>query len=102
MSKNTAHFQAFGYEPLRMKPVHFASGFFIALTGEVFENQLLNQIAVVHANKGLLEDYRPEAVTNRLRVGNLIAPTMQQAAVELLRIQINGVVDVPSVQAVPA
>ncbi len=93
MNKQTAHFQAFGYEPLRMKPAHFASGFFIALTGEVFANQLLNQVAVIHANKGLLEDYRSEVLTERLKADGLIAPTMQQAAVELLRVQINGVVN---------
>jgi hypothetical protein len=93
MNKQTAHFQAFGYEPLRMKPAHFASGFFIALTGEVFANQLLNQVAVIHANKGLLEDYRSEVLTERLKADGLIAPTMQQAAVELLRVQVNGVVN---------
>jgi hypothetical protein len=93
MNKQTAHFQAFGYEPLRMKPAHFASGFFIALTGEVFANQLLNQVAVIHANKGLLEDYRSQVLTERLKADGLIAPTMQQAAVELLRVQVNGVVN---------
>jgi hypothetical protein len=93
MNKQSAHFQAFGYEPLRMKPAHFASGFFIALTGEVFENQLLNQVAVIHANKGLLEDYRSEVLTERLKADGLIVPTMQQAAVELLRVQVNGVVN---------
>lgn len=93
MNKQSAHFQAFGYEPLRMKPAHFASGFFIALTGEVFANQLLNQVAVIHANKGLLEDYRSEVLTERLKADGLIVPTMQQAAVELLRVQVNGVVN---------
>lgn len=93
MTKQKAHFQGFGYEPLRMKPAHFASGFFIALTGEVFENQLLNQVAVIQANKGLLDDYRPEAVAERLRQENRLAAPMPQASVELLRIQVNGVVN---------
>jgi hypothetical protein len=93
VNKQTAHFQAFGYEPLRMKPVHFASGFFIALTGKVFANQLLNQVAVIRANKGILEDYRSEVLMERLKADGLIAPTMQQAAVELLRVQVNGVVN---------
>ena len=66
MTKRQAHFQAFGYEPLRMKPAHFASGFFIALTGQVYANQLLNTVAVIRANKGLQKTYTPEEVLARL------------------------------------
>jgi hypothetical protein len=91
--KHNAHFQAFGYEPLRMKPAHFASGFFIALTGEVFRNQLLNEVAVVGANKGLLDSYRPEAVLESLKTKGLVPAEVPQAAVEMLRVQINGIVD---------
>ena len=43
MTKRQAHFRAFGYEPRRMKPAHFASGFFIALTGQVYANEVLNK-----------------------------------------------------------
>ena len=46
MDKKQAHFEAFGYEPLRMKPAHFASGFFISLAEEVYANELLNKVAV--------------------------------------------------------
>src|SRR5579859_1593146 len=92
MSKRTAHFQAFGYEPLRMKPAHFASGFFIAVTGEVFRNELLNQTAVIHAAKGLLKGYQTEALTARLH-DEEVAEGLAPAAVELLRIQVNGVVN---------
>ena len=93
MNKKQAHFEALGYEPLRMKPAHFASGFFIALTDEVYANELLNKVAVTKANKGLLEGYSPEAVIDRLRGDALIADGMTQADVELLRIQVNGVVN---------
>lgn len=93
MDKKQAHFEAFGYEPLRMKPAHFASGFFTALSDEVYANELLNKVAVTKANKGLLEGYAPEEVLARLRKDKLIADTMTQADVELLRIQVNGVVN---------
>ena len=93
MTKQEAHFQAFGYEPLRMKPAHFASGFFISLTGEVFANKLLNHVAVIKSNKGLLEAYRPEEVAHRLKMDNLILDDMSLSAVELLRVQVNGVVN---------
>lgn len=91
--KRQAHFEALGYEPLRMKPAHFASGFFLALTGRVYSNELLNQVAVTKANRGLVGGYAPEAVFRRLRDENLIADRMKPAEVELLRIQVNGVVN---------
>ena len=93
MDKKQAHFEALGYEPLRMKPAHFASGFFMALKDEVHANELLNKVAVTKANKGLLEEYAPDEVLARLRKDKLIAETMTQADVELLRIQLNGVVN---------
>ena len=92
-SKRRAHFEALGYEPLRMKPAHFASGFFLALTGRVYSNELLNQVAVTKANRGLVGGYAPEAVFQHLQDKKLIADRMTQAEVELLRIQVNGVVN---------
>lgn len=34
-----------GYQPLRMKPVHFATSFFLALTGCYYNHELLNKTA---------------------------------------------------------
>lgn len=87
-----AHFEAIGYEPLRMKSAHFASGFFLALTNRVYSNELLNQVAVTKANRGLVGGYAPEAVFQRLRDENAIADRMTPAEVDLLRMQVNGVV----------
>ena len=93
MTKRQAHFQAFGYEPLRMKPAHFASGFFIALTGQVYANELLNKVAVIRTNRGLQQGYAAENVLARLQEGRRIAQTVAQPDVELLRVQVNGVVN---------
>ena len=93
MDKKQSHFEAFGYEPLRMKPAHFASGFFISLIDEVYDNDLLNKVAVIKASKGLQGEYTPEEIVDRLRSDSLIADTMTQADVELLRVQVNGVVN---------
>lgn len=93
MDKKQAHFEAFGYQPLRMKPAHFASGFFISLTDEVYGNELLNKVAVIKSNKGLQRGYSPDAIMDRLRSDSLITDTMAQAEVELLRVQVNGVVN---------
>ena len=93
MTKRQAHFQAFGYEPRRMKPAHFASGFFIALTGQVYANEVLNKVAVIRATKGLQEGYTAEDVFARLRDDGVIAESVAQVDVELLRVQANGVVN---------
>lgn len=93
MTKRQAHFQAFGYEPLRMKPAHFASGFFLTLTAQSYINRLLNEVAVTKANKGLLKGYTAEDVVEKLMAKDLIAGTITQAEVELLRMQVNGVVN---------
>jgi len=91
--KARAHFEVFGYEPERMKPAHFATGFFLSLTGQAFENRRLNTVAVTRAKKGLLGDYVPEAVAQRLRDDGLISDYLEQGQVELLRTQVNGVVN---------
>ena len=93
MNKKQTHHEAFGYEPLRMKPAHFASGFFLAVTGVVYTNEVLNKVAVTKTNRGLIEGYAPEAVVDRLRQESRIAETMSQREVELLRIQLNGIVN---------
>ena len=91
--KQRAHLQAFGYEPLRMKPAHFASGFFIALTGRVHDNEVLNKVAVIRAAKGLQEGYTADRVLARLRDDGRVARSVAPADVELLRVQVNGVVN---------
>ena len=93
MDKKQTHFEAFGYEPRRMKPAHFASGFFISLTDTVYRNELLNKVAVIRANQGLKGGYTPNAVLDRLRDDLLISDTMTQTEVEQLRLQVNGVVN---------
>ena len=76
-----------------MKPAHFASGFFLAVTDEAYANEVLNKVAVTKTNRGLICGYTTEAVVDRLRQEKRIAGTMTQAQVELLRIQVNGVVN---------
>lgn len=93
MNKKPAHYEALGYEPLRMKPAHFASGFFTALDDSVYANELLNKVAVTKSNKGLVGDYSAEQILGRLRDNGLIEESMTQADVELLRILVNGIVN---------
>ena len=48
--KAAVHFEALGYDPLRMKPVHFAAGFFLSVAGGRYELELLNKAAVIKMN----------------------------------------------------
>lgn len=93
MSNQTIHCDALGYEPFRMKPVHFAAGFFLSLAEGRYDLELLNKAAVIKHKKGLLEDYTHEGLRERLlEQERIIDSGMTVDEVKLLRIQINGVV----------
>lgn len=66
MTKQEIHFQAFGYEPGTIKPVHLANGFFLALTGRSYRLELLNKAAVTSHKQGLKGEYEPAALKDRL------------------------------------
>lgn len=93
MSKQGVHFAAIGYEPFRMKPVHFATGFFLSLLGESYDLEWLNKVAVVKANKGLLGDYLPENLLELLKQQDRVDANMGTASLKWLRTQVNGVVN---------
>jgi hypothetical protein len=93
MSKQQIHFAAVGYEPLRMKPVHFATGFFLSLTNESHDLEWLNKVCVLKANKGLLGDYAPDKLIELLKEQNRIDSDFGIANLGFLRTQVNGVVN---------
>ena len=93
MSKQEVHFAAIGYEPLRMKPVHFATGFFLSLINQSHDLEWLNKVAVVKANKGLLGDYVPERLLELLKEQGRVDPDLGIANLKYLRTQVNGVVN---------
>ena len=43
---NQVHGAALGYQPFRMKPVHFATNFLLALTGRYYRLEYLNKASV--------------------------------------------------------
>jgi hypothetical protein len=93
MSKETVHFEAFGFEPFRMKPVHFASGFFLSLAGSSYTLETLNKLSVIKHKTGLRKEYAPDNLLTALRDAKLIEPTVSESDLKLLRMQINGVMD---------
>lgn len=92
--KRPIHFAAIGYEPMRMKPVHFATGFFLSTTNKSYQLELLNKM-VCHSSsrKGLQGDYTPERIYELLQENDMISFKISQGDLKILRMQLNGVVD---------
>lgn len=93
MSKQKVHFVAIGYEPGRMKPVHFATGFFLSLTGQNFSLEWLNKASVTRHKDGLREDYAHENLLSILRDRVSVESSFTENGLKVLRTQINGVTD---------
>lgn len=93
MSKQKVHFAAAGYEPGRMKPVHFSTGFFLSLTGQYYSLEWLNKVAVTKHKDGLLEDYSHSNLLSILRERAAVDATFTENGLKILRTQINGVAD---------
>jgi hypothetical protein len=92
MSKEAVHFEAFGYEPFRMKPVHFAAGFFLSIAGGRYELESLNKVAVIKHKTGLRDDYSHENLLVALKEAGLLDASVKETELKALRIQLNGVV----------
>lgn len=94
MSKETdaVHFEALGYEPFRMKPVHFAAGFFLSVAGGRYELESLNKAAVIKHKTGLRDDYTHENLLVALKEEGLLDASVKESELKALRLQLNGVV----------
>src|SRR2546425_10982322 len=93
MSKQEVHFAAIGYEPMRMKPVHLATGFFLSVTAKHYDLEWLNKTAVSKHKDGLREDYAHENLLSVLREQERVEPSFTESSLKVLRMQVNGVVD---------
>ncbi len=88
------HFAALGYQPMRMKPVHFATNFFLTLSPQTYRLELLNKTVVVKP-KG--SNQKDEYVTENLRPlliqNGVLAETVSEHDFAALRRQLSGVLD---------
>jgi hypothetical protein len=92
-TKQQIHGRAFGYEPGRMKPVHFATGYFLALTGRRYRLEWLNKMAVTSHKDGLKESYLPDNLLDALRTERKVSSRIDRIKFEALRQQVNAAVD---------
>ena len=90
--KAAVHFAALGYDPLRMKPVHFAAGFFLSVAGGRYRLESLNKAAVIKHKTGLREDYTHANLLAALKEADLIDDSVAENELKALRFQLNGAV----------
>lgn len=92
-SKQRIHGKAFGYEPGRMKPVHFATGYFLAITGRRYRLEWLNKTSVISHKDGLKGDYLPENLLETLRADERVGARIDLMKFEALRQQVSAAMD---------
>ena len=95
-AKRRIHGAALGYQPHRMKPVHFATGFIQALTGRQFKLELLNQAAVPKASPkdaDRPDAYLVDAVGAAMSDAGALLPAVDTASLRLLRSHLNAVLN---------
>ncbi len=85
---------ALGYQPMRMKPVHFATSFILSLTGRAYRLELLNKASVPRATpkagSRIVDEYVAENLLPVLVEEGRLAPGIDQAAFRLLRSHLNA------------
>lgn len=85
---------ALGYQPMRMKPVHFATSFILALTGRAYRLELLNKASVPRATpkagSRVVDEYVAENLWPVLIEAGRLAPGVDEAAFRILRSHLNA------------
>ncbi len=85
---------ALGYQPMRMKPVHFATSFILALTKRVYRLELLNKASVPRATpkagSRVADDYVAENLRPILVEAGRLSPDVDEAAFRILRSHLNA------------
>lgn len=85
---------ALGYQPMRMKPVHFATSFILALTGRAYRLELLNKTSVPRATakvgSRVVDEYVAENLLPVLAQAGRLAPGVDEASFRILRSHLNA------------
>lgn len=88
------HGQALGYQPLRMKPVHFATGFLLSLTGQSRRLEWLNKTTVPKAapkrNIRGEDQYVADTLLPILQQSGSVSPDIGIEAFRTLRAHLNA------------
>lgn len=83
--------QAYGFNTdRRVKPVHFATGFFVALLGAQYEQQILNKTVAYSDSKTLHGDYELPNLHRLLLSEDRISQEIDLEALQVLRKQLRS------------
>lgn len=79
----------------RIKPVHLATGYFLALTGQWYGLEWLNKTAVISNKKGLMADYLPGTLLEHLasQPQQRVSSRFDLPKIDALRRQVNAAMD---------
>ena len=75
---------------MRMKPIHLAAGYFLALTGAFFRLEWLNKAAIISHKDGLKGEYTTTTLLEILRAEDRIGTTIDRTKLDHLRAQLNA------------
>lgn len=93
-SQRRVYGAALGYQPMRMKPVHFATGFILALTGRFHRLEMLNKASVPRAapkvGASVEDEYVAEKLYPMLVAQGRLGPGVDEASFRLLRSHLNA------------
>lgn len=93
MSKEQLYGNAFGFNTeRRIKPIHFASGFFLALTDRHYQLETLNKTVAMSANKAMEEDYSTSGLSELLRANGSVRADFGEESIHDLRRHLHSVV----------
>lgn len=93
-AERRVHGAILGYQPFRMKPVHFATSFFLALTGRYYPLEFLNKAAVPKAapknRRGQPDEYVSDVLYPRLLEADRLTPNVSVDEFRTLRSHLNA------------
>lgn len=93
-AERRVHAAILGYQPFRMKPVHFATSFLLALTGRYYPLELLNKASVPKAapksSRGHIDEYVTVALYPRLLEADRLTTNVSMDEFRLLRSHLNA------------
>lgn len=93
-AERRVHAEFLGYQPRRMKPVHFATSFLLSLAGRQHELELLNKASVPKAaprdSRSILDEYVSDRLYPKLVELNRLSDVVDQDAFRALRAHLNA------------
>jgi hypothetical protein len=92
MSKELIYGSAFGFNTeRRIKPIHFASGFFLALTNRYYRLETLNKAVATSANKEMKEDYATPGLRDLLAAKGCVRADFSLESIHDVRVHLHPV-----------